>query len=1260
MNERDASPPPNLRPRRAERQSGLIDRERIASSSFDRADATSNPFTTDSTVTPKSSDEVESALQTSPQPETLQYDESRLRSRVQTRGHNKHRSSGAFLLSDPVAAITHDHDALAHSQSQRRRRDAADREQRVQERLHPRDARLGEQTLDPGLGRTRSERISTSSAVTKGESLAGETVIGSSPRTSIAPLDADSAQIVKMALNLSESRRLASRRNVSQPIPPRLAPLPDTTASGSLRQHLQQQRRVSRTISPKPDRSPRVGPPRILSPLQSAFEPESTYRYHFSQSTLNRAQKAKEYLELMAQYRRVLDLLPPLKPGILTRPSTASPPASPNGSVQVFRIPTNLSENAIGRPYDPLQYIRNRKVRARERKTIDGETQGFNDVVKVSEWVDDVSRWVATGQVHAPGTPSLPPFAGADIVGTQSSPSAVSSRSVVSSAKAKRPRVDWVIDPADMLADIYWLEQDDNKRLVEDRHWRRIYPQDANLSRPLSHDEPGRRLATPGSNNEPSESHTATENASTETLPHKHEHEHVFSTARDRAQQKLRALRETHHRHTSSIHNRDFLRIHRGSVSESSDTDNDRKRRARNGTISSSGKDLLAKQVEELAAQEQKQQEKYGGRDLERPVLYDHEALRMEFNSPGLMTPEREDAGTLPAPNRPKARSRTDSRAEFSENEFNFPGLKQRPSPSQHQQRASLEVPQRGRRPSIDYDTSQPNSPDLRALRDSALMPAIGMDLSPMSSRPNSPTRNPLTKVRGIFRERSRERPTDIRTPIAEDSAEYFPAPLPSLEKVDSPGWVSSQASERDSKSPPRKETTGRTHSSHKSHRSMGSIKLRGEDGIGIRSLFRAPRIDSVLRSSVSKVSDMIWRKEGGVGDEQSSSTSADESELEHNRRGRRRGRSKGSVVPHRPSSRHGRESDPTPQLLSPIGPTSLSAPGSYPASRPVSRHSSRFELLKPPRIDVQNASPAASPPPEAARPQDLDVSETESRKSNYADAPRPADDPRVKAILSLPKPPQVPVGTSNRHWSAIDGINFPASTVISRREVARSRILLLRFGIKAMEMERRAKERRLLANTHSPARSPSGDGSSSSSLSDAGARFAWPDVASLCTDTNMRARLFERPIAQTEVYPLAGRALNASIQESEQQWQSAWRTFATETAPTLQNNVESLRNRVADELTGLTQAAAEEADEVNHDLATSQRLRVKRVVDGMEKMLRRRRRRFRWVRRAGWLAVEWVLVGFMWYVWFIVMITRILLGVGKGVGRAVKWLLWL
>jgi len=65
-------------------------------------------------------------------------------------------------------------------------------------------------------------------------------------------------------------------------------------------------------------------------------------------------------------------------------------------------------------------------------------------------------------------------------------------------------------------------------------------------------------------------------------------------------------------------------------------------------------------------------------------------------------------------------------------------------------------------------------------------------------------------------------------------------------------------------------------------------------------------------------------------------------------------------------------------------------------------------------------------------------------------------------------------------------------------------------------------------------------------------------------------------------------------------------------------------------------------------------------VVDVIEKMLRRRRRRFRWVRRGMWLGVEWVLVGFMWYVWFVVMMLRAVLGIGTGTIKAVRWLLWL
>ena len=157
-----------------------------------------------------------------------------------------------------------------------------------------------------------------------------------------------------------------------------------------------------------------------------------------------------------------------------------------------------------------------------------------------------------------------------------------------------------------------------------------------------------------------------------------------------------------------------------------------------------------------------------------------------------------------------------------------------------------------------------------------------------------------------------------------------------------------------------------------------------------------------------------------------------------------------------------------------------------------------------------------------------------------------------------------------------------------------------------------------------------------------------------------MKSHLLTRPIGLTDLYPVAARVLGQSIQTSAQQWQTSSERFASETAPKLEKRVEQLRGKLAGDLTDLTRNAAEEADEAYTDLVTGQRLKVKRVVDFIEKMLRRRRRRFRWVRRAGWLAVEWALVGFMWYVWFVVMIARVVLGVGRGVVRVGRWLLWM
>ncbi|KAK4203988.1 hypothetical protein QBC40DRAFT_8248 [Triangularia verruculosa] len=1243
----DVSPPSHLRPQRAARHSSALERQ----PSGGLQNSFINVLSPDSTPVPLP-EELDPLAKSSMRLDNRNQIEKR-RSLNTSRGH-KHRSNGAFLLNDSLFnPQTRERDAYVNPRAERQSRRSTDQ-------YRPRNVQHGQvyhrtysgssgpsmlrEEYEPA-GTSYSEPVSTSSTLTRRErdSLAGNTAVGSSPRTSITQLDLESAQIVNMALNLSESRRLASRRSITQPAPPRLAPLPDSTAGGSLRHHLQQQRRISRTISPKPDRSPRIGPGRMLSPLQPAFEPEGAYRYHFSQSTLARAQKAKEYLDLMAQYRRVLELLPPLQAPVTSKSVAASLPSTSNDSVQMFRTSTNVSETRIGRPYNPLQYIRNRKVRARERKAIDGEGQGFNDVPRVSEWIDEVAKWVATGQARIPGNPVLPPFPSAQATSFQSSPPSNPSRSTTSAAKPKRPRVDWVIDPADMIADVYWLELDDNKKLVEDRHWKRVFPQGSDVPRSLpSRDEPP-RLTTPGSNKESSDSQTTGEKPQLDAPPSKHEHDHVLSTAKDRAQQKLRALKGSHHRQNSSVNNRDFLRIRRASISESSDTDSDRRRRARAGTATTTVRTVLEKQMEEMIAREQRESES-------SPTSYDHEALHMKFASLNPMTPERDLMNNAPNTSQTKGPYRAaDSRTEVSESESRFTGVQQRPSPVPG--RASLEVPPRDRRFSVDYDTSQPNSPDMRPSRD-GLVPAIGMDLSPLSSRPSSPSRNPLNKVKSIFRERSKERTVDnyISAEEAETSAplneKAFATPEPDWSAVSSP-------ERRPSRSPLGRIVTKGTDSSHRSHKSVGSVKLRPEDvGGGLRSLFRGPRIDTVLRSGVSKISDMVWRKE--VGDDQYSTTSSSDSEIDA------RGRSRGPRVFRRSHGRtasmqNGKHStEPLPQFVSITNTAKSPNNGQesgllpHPPAQPLSRRSSRFDLLKPPRIDIQDVSSSASTPPLAERRREQVESDVESRKSGDWGIDR-VD----MAPLPFHKPRQFSTISSGRHWSIADrGSSTPTRSAISKREIARVRALILSSGIHAMEMDRRAKERKLLTSPHSSR--------DSSHSPDGQANFAWKDVVSLCPDQETRHRLVTRPVAQVDLYLLAARTLSSAMEASAAQFQYTHDKFAQETAPNLEKRVEVTRWKVAGELTDLTHRAADEADEANHDLVAGQRLKVKRVVDQIEKMLRRRRRRFRWLRRAGWLGVEWVLVGFMWWVWFVVMISRVVMGLGRGGVRLVRWLLWL
>jgi hypothetical protein len=315
--------------------------------------------------------------------------------------------------------------------------------------------------------------------------------------------------------------------------------------------------------------------------------------------------------------------------------------------------------------------------------------------------------------------------------------------------------------------------------------------------------------------------------------------------------------------------------------------------------------------------------------------------------------------------------------------------------------------------------------------------------------------------------------------------------------------------------------------------------------------------------------------------------------------------------------------------------------------SSPPNR-STRFEQLKPPRIDIRKASPASSELEENISRNfiDSDMSEIDvrSRQSSHPSNRSRQTSKELPNVMSLhrsssPKShPHDRAHTSDRQqWSIPNRNSLPQNTLISRHEVARLRALILCSGIKAMEISRRATEPHPLCSLDSKTGLPRREIS----------RFALDEQI----DIN---------IPQTELFPITARILSHSINYSIKTLERSASGFSTETVPALQHRVNATHDRVAMDFMDMTRRAVDEADDVSHNIVDSQRLKVKNVVDTMDKMLRRRRRRFRWVRRAGWLAVEWFLVGVMWYVWFVVSIVQFIIRVGRGSVSVVRWLLWL
>ncbi|CAM1504506.1 Fc.00g020970.m01.CDS01 [Cosmosporella sp. VM-42] len=1137
-----------------------------------------------------------------------------------TRRTHKPQSSGGFLLQDAVAGDD--------EFGQQRRQPRYTAQSKGKDLLDPLSSSLP-RNVGLGIGSSGGLRPRIVSPDTSQEDLMvrkrdGVTRGGSKQHQGSSTLDVDSTQIVNMALNLSESRRIASRRNMARTNPPRLAPIQDPAPGSNLKAHLQQQRKTSRAISPRPNQSltPRLSGVRSSSPLRPAFEPghDSPYRYHFSTSTLARAQKARQHLELMAQYRLLLELLPPLKRRY-DRNSASSPPSSPVDG-KMTKWVTSGSGTPLGREYNPLQYIRNRKVRARERKAIDGGKQGFSDVDSVKLWVARALERASTTDLLIEGCSTLPPFLGAEEAEAHTTPESAPKAAL----RVRRPRVDWFFEPCDMVADAYWLEQDHHKQLIEDRNWCKIFPQATDLSRPMSRqtdelmtgvtpfatktyeDAEGRdskefKLIRPDTDNSQGSSH------------------------RDRAKQKLHDIGGGFHRHTPSSHtHHDFLR-RKDSDSSLSGSDNETKhegksrrtRHTRAGTLSSHTNDLLQKQMLDMIAKEAKEQQL--SQVLEDPP---EQAISITPERPMPSNPSSHGRGSVVTdPSESGSVERT--QIDFSRYQLNKPEMGASP---------------RRRQESADIDSPQPMSPELTA-QDNLYPQPTGLDLSAPSSRSSSPSRNPFSKVKQIFRDKTRE-DAEAQLDEGEDTDQRPSIPSAPLSPVQSRTFPEDRA------------TNSRpAYESHKYNRSTNSARLRGDEQIGLRGMFKGPRIDTVIRGGVSRLGDMLWKKDNST-ENAADAFSTDESDNEQGKRGARLSltlsRTDSRRVKKEPQQKHFLDTMPQFQHVADVQNKSAGTKNQTLGSELVKSQSqplAHFDALKPPKPDMSAQSGTSTPAIKQSRYADVEISESESVQDIIPDATK-AKDNGHDSISVMPGFDQKRRAPS-RHWSITDRAS-PEGTQLSRREVARLRALILASGIKAMEISRRAQE---------PTK-PLVDGSLQEPGPSAKSNVAgvpWPEIAQLAPKDALPS---DDMVPYSDHFTLASQTLGVAIQTSYQQWQVSADRFTNQTRPHLEKRIWRVRSRIADDLSGMTGEAADQADETGKDLALGQRLKVKHVIDIIEKMSRNRRRRFRWVRRGMWLAVEWVLVGFMWYVWFIVMIFRIVLGVGQGVWRGVKWLLWL
>nr|POE77464.1 hypothetical protein CFP56_09111 [Quercus suber] len=1005
----------------------------------------------------------------------------------------------------------------------------------------------------------------------------------------------DPAQLVQMALNLSESRR----RNVSGGLPVSLiSPQGKRVSSGQASRNgaisastngdsLTADFADSSPSSNKSTLVPRISISGTVNPV-----PDNT-PLHFSPATLARAEKARKYFELASEHRRLLEHLPPLRPdssapGNFTFSTTS---AAGYASPTITRVASHANDKFdLGRQYNPIQALRNRRLRGRERRPLTAPPVVWQDVNGTRNWVDHVEAATAdSGFRNATDRVQLPVFLGDD-ASRADTPDRTKGhrRTSTSGSVITRPENGWTVEPTELLADTYWTEKSDNKTLIEDRNGNKIFP---NLGR-LSLEPPrnGDDLSTVVEPQAKSESDREDSHSDRRTRRRAH-----LIPRRPKAFTRSRSVSTTS---VSSSETRipPSLAFNGAAGDENF------------GPLDRHMQQLIRKdELEELASSEA------------RPMSSDRDLWGSKHVPIPLM---RE--GPMQA--------------------------RHRDTVSQAKERLSLNIPQLGHRRARSADgrvgsdaaavmlstdeeahSDEPNSPN-----DAGILTSIAMDLSsPVKDRPSPVQRKSKLRRLPFIRSHSKEHNKIGASDFAESqpglSQENGRPPFVARHRTtESIGGASLQRND-----------------SNTTHNTIDTSSR--EPNSTIEKLFKGGRISDMVRSETSR-----YRSRGQAGPHLTTSTSyssdADGTDRLQTARDVGEVADDDSDASLHNSDDHGKVKQRyylpnLPSFKSPStrNKSAAESPMYVDDSDPIGRQQraqkdtkqwlTRFGQLAPLKVNLQDDNRSNPELVSSGQPYD-------PRRKGYG-FPRNATSTNPRnSVVSFTTPGALgygdgratslnqPGGKSEgqRHWSISDQAQPQRDSRITAKDVARVRALLLSSGIKARALQEQADAPRTTPLAY---------------LEEV-ATFVGKDLGS--------------PTRRQE-HMTAARMLSSDIDSTTSSLQQALDEFSHATVQSLASRLDALQRKAGDQLTKLVNETSDDADAFTVELTTKQPQDVKRIDDAIDDLLRRRRRRFRLLRRTGFKVLEWFVLGLMWWIWFFVVVFKCSKRVVLAFLQAVKWL---